>query len=236
MTLGPGCRVGHGAIVDGHTRLGSNNRISAYAIVGGEPHDLKYAGESTRLEVGDDNVFREHATIHRGTVQGGGLTSIGHRNLFMSGVHVGHDCVIGSDCVFSFSAALAGHVEVSDHAILGGLAGVHQFVKIGAYAFVSGGAKLGMDMLPFMICQGMPARLRGVNEVGMQRHGYGEEVRAMRQAYRLFFRTDSCDDPIATVRAAFDPLPGSVAMFLDHAAEWQTGDRKLMRPRARGAR
>src|SRR3954469_25408279 len=140
VKLGEGTTVGPHAVIVGDTRIGKRNKVFQFASVGAEPQDLKYAGEDTQLVIGDDNLIREFTTLHKGTAGGGGVTRIGNKNLFMAYSHVAHDCSIGSGCVLANSAALAGHVEVADHVICGGLAAVHQFTRIGQHAFIAGGA------------------------------------------------------------------------------------------------
>lgn len=236
VTIGAGTVIRHGAVVEGSTTLGEHNLVFPYACLGTAPQDLKYEGEDTRLIVGNHNTFRENVTVNLGTIQDQGETRIGDHNLLMASTHIGHDCIIGSHCILSFSTGLAGHIVLSDHVTLGGMTGVHQFVQIGRHAFVGGGSKVGLDLPPFTVCQGYPARLRGINTVGMQRHGYtDEDVAAMRKAYRTLFKTDRADDPIATVRALFEELPAAVAEFLDFINASYESERKLMRPKPRGA-
>ena len=149
VTIGPGTTVGPHAVIEGRTRIGAGNRIFQFASVGAQPQDLKYAGEDTELQLGDQNLVREFTTLHIGTSGGGGVTRIGNRNLFMAYAHVAHDCQVGSDCVLANAATLGGHVEIGDHVILGGLAAVHQFTRIGQHAFVAGGSMVVMDVSPF---------------------------------------------------------------------------------------
>lgn len=232
VTIGEGCHIQHGAVITGITTLGADNVLYPYACLGTDPQDLKYAGEETRLEVGDSNRFREHSTINKGTAQGGGLTKIGNHNLFMATAHVGHDCIIGNHCVFAFGSGLAGHIDVHDHAILGGMAGVHQFTRIGAHSFSSGGSKYGQDLPPFMICQGIPSKLKAVNLEGLKRRGFTEEARDnIRMAYRVFYRSKSDCPPLERLRNAFETMPPEVQVFYDFvAAESKRG---LMHPTPR---
>lgn len=190
VKIGAGTTIGAHAVIDGDTTIGQRNRISPMAAVGAPPQDLKYAGEQTQLVIGDDNQIREFSTIHTGTVGGGGLTRIGSKNLFMSYSHVAHDCVVGSGCVFANSATLAGHVEVMDHCTIGGLAAVHQFTRIGSYAFLAGGTMATMDVPPYCMVQGDRAELAGINAVGLKRHGFNDEqVARVKDAYKLIFRS-----------------------------------------------
>jgi len=190
VTIGAGTVVGPHAVIEGRTRIGERNRVFQFASVGAQPQDLKYAGEDSALEIGDENLIREFTTLHKGTAGGGGVTRIGDQNLFMAYAHVAHDCQVGSGCVFANAATLGGHVEVGDHAILGGLAAVHQFTRIGRHAFVAGGAMVVMDVPPFCTAQGDRAELVGVNSIGLARHGYSEEqIARVKEAYRILFRS-----------------------------------------------
>lgn len=209
VKIGEGTRIGPHAVVEGRTRIGRDNRIFQFASVGAIPQDLKYAGEPTELVIGDGNQFREFTTVHLGTVGGGGVTRIGNRNLFMANSHVAHDCVIGDGCVMANSVALAGHVEVDSHVILGGLSAIHQFTRIGAYAFVSGGAMVAMDVPPYCTVQGDRAELAGLNTVGLSRHGFTtEQVRRVKDAYRILFRAKlGLNEALSKVRAQFGGEP-----------------------------
>ena len=144
VEIGAGTSVGPHAVIEGRTRLGERNRVFQFASVGAQPQDLKYAGEDSALEIGNENLIREFTTLHKGTTGGGGVTRIGDRNLFMAYAHVAHDCQVGNGCVFANSATLGGHVEVGDFVILGGLAAVHQFTRVGRHAFIAGGSMLLM--------------------------------------------------------------------------------------------
>jgi UDP-N-acetylglucosamine acyltransferase len=190
VKLGAGTVVGSHAVLDGDTTVGERNRIFHHASVGAAPQDLKYAGEPTRLVIGDDNQIREFTTLHIGTAGGGGVTRIGSRNLFMAYSHVAHDCVVGNGCVLANSVALAGHVEVADYVILGGLSAVHQFTRIGKHAFIAGGSMVAMDVPPYCTAQGDRAELAGLNTVGLSRHGVTEEqIGRIKDAYRILFRS-----------------------------------------------
>ncbi|RME28527.1 MAG: acyl-ACP--UDP-N-acetylglucosamine O-acyltransferase [Deltaproteobacteria bacterium] len=180
--------IGAHAVVTGPTVIGARTRVHPHAVLGEDPQDKKYAGEDTRLIIGEDNVFREFSTANRGTVQGGGETRIGDGNLFMAYSHVAHDCLVGSHCVFANCASLAGHVEIQDGAVLGGLSGVHQFTRVGRCAMVGGGGMVAQDVPPFTIAQGDRARLFGLNIVGLRRNGYRlPTIQALRAVYRELF-------------------------------------------------
>ncbi|MCB1670733.1 MAG: acyl-ACP--UDP-N-acetylglucosamine O-acyltransferase [Gammaproteobacteria bacterium] len=193
--IGPNVRVGAGTrieahvIVRSHTRIGRNNRIFQYASVGEDPADKKYQGEETWLEIGDDNVFREGVTLHRGTGIGGGLTSIGSDNLMMPYVHVAHDCLVGSHTVFANNVGISGHVQVADWAILGGYAGVNQFLKIGAHAMVGGMTHITNDVPAYVIVSGNPAAVRSINAIGMERRGFDKDaIKAVRDAFKIIYK------------------------------------------------
>lgn len=203
VKMGPGCTVGPHAVIEGDTTIGARNRIFQFASVGAVPQDLKYAGEPTQLVMGDDNLVREFTTLHIGTVQGGGITRIGNRNLFMAYSHVAHDCVVGNGCILANSAAMAGHVQLSDHVHLSALCAIHQFTRIGRHAFISGGAMVTMDVPPYCTAQGDRAELAGLNSVGLQRAGYSEDqLRRIKEAYKVLFRSKlGLNEAVARVKA-----------------------------------
>jgi UDP-N-acetylglucosamine acyltransferase len=183
--------VGPHVVINGPTTIGADNRIFQFASIGDAPQDKKYQGEPTRLQIGDRNVFRESCTMNRGTAHDQGVTRIGSDNLFMAYAHVAHDCVVGSHTVFANCAALGGHVEIGDWAILGGLTAVHQFTKIGAHAFLGGGAIVTRDVPPYVMVAGNPAVPHAVNSEGLKRRGFTEEqIRHIRDAYRIVYRSD----------------------------------------------
>jgi UDP-N-acetylglucosamine acyltransferase len=190
VTIGAGTTVGPHAVIEGRTRIGERNKVFQFASVGSQPQDLKYAGEDSALEIGDENLIREFTTLHKGTTGGGGVTRIGNRNLFMAYAHVAHDCRVGDGCVFANAATLGGHVDIGDHVILGGLAAVHQFTRIGQHAFVAGGTMVVMDVPPFCTAQGDRAELVGINSIGLARHGFTEDqIGRVKEAYRILFRS-----------------------------------------------
>ena len=185
-----GTVIGPHAVIKGPSTLGRNNQVFQFASVGEACQDKKYKGEPTTLEVGDDNIIRECVTLHRGTPGDRGVTTIGHRNLFMAYSHVAHDCVVGDDCVFANHAATAGHVHMGDGVILAGFAGIHQFCHVGSYTMVSMYSAVNMDVPAFMMVQGYPANARGLNVEGMRRREYSREtIRALRRAYRILYRS-----------------------------------------------
>ncbi len=185
VELGDGCKVGHHATVEGPSKIGPRNEIFPYAAIGFKTQDLKYRGEPTHLEIGEGNVFREFSTVHRGTAPGE-KTVIGNGNLFLAYAHIAHNCIVGHQTIFSNNATLAGHVMVGDHAVISGLSAVHQFCRIGAHAIIGGCTKIVQDVPPFLIADGNPANLRGVNHVGLERRGFLEpDIKALRRAYRI---------------------------------------------------
>lgn len=209
VKIGPETKVGPHAVLEGDTTVGARNRIFQFASIGAIPQDLKYAGEETRLVIGDDNQIREFSTLHIGTSGGGGVTRVGNKNLFMAYSHVAHDCQVGDSCVLANSAALAGHVEVGNFCILGGLSAVHQFTRIGDHAFIAGGAMVAMDVPPYCTAQGDRAELVGLNTVGLTRHGYSEEqIRRVKEAYKILFRSKlGLNEAIAKVTAEYGGQP-----------------------------
>jgi len=191
VQIGPRTVVGPHVVINGPTTIGADNRIFQFASIGDAPQDKKYQGEPTRLQIGDHNVFRESCTVNRGTAHDQGVTRIGSDNLFMAYAHVAHDCVVGNHTVFANCAALGGHVEIGDWAILGGLTAVHQFTKVGAHAFLGGGAIVTRDVPPYVMVAGNPAVPHAVNSEGLKRRGFTEEqIRHIRDAYRIVYRSD----------------------------------------------
>ena len=193
--IGPNVRIGAGSELHNHvsvqcnTTIGENNRIFPYSVLGGDPQDKKYAGETTTLEIGDRNEIREHVTIHRGTQNGGGITVIGNDNLLMVASHVAHDCMLGNDLVIANQVMLAGHITVEDFATIGGGAGINQFTRIGRCSYIGGLARITKDVPPYMIVEGTPAEVRAVNVVAMSRRGYREDqINAMKEAHKRLFR------------------------------------------------
>lgn len=190
VRIGAGTWVGPHAVINGPTTLGRDNKVFQFASVGDAPQDKKYKGEPTRLEAGDRNVFREFCSINRGTATGRAVTRIGNDCLFMAYSHVAHDCIVGDHVVMSNCTALAGHVELGDWVILSGYAGVHQFCKIGAHAFLANNAAVTRDVPPYLLVAGSPAEPKGVNSEGLKRRGYdATQIANIKAAYRLFYRS-----------------------------------------------
>lgn len=189
VEIGPDCEIGAYAVIKRFTKLGARNRVFEHAVVGGEPQDVKFHGEQSNLEIGDDNIIREFCTVHRASGEGE-TTRIGSRNFFMVGCHVAHNCVIGSDNIFANEVALAGHILVEDQVFISNNVGAHQFVRFGRNAMVGGKSKIVQDVLPFFTTDGNPARVRGLNSVGLRRAGFPEAARrALKDAYRMLFRS-----------------------------------------------
>ena len=228
VELGDGCRVGHHATIDGPAKIGPRNEIFPYAAIGFKTQDLKYKAEPTHLEIGEGNVFREFSTIHRGTGPGE-KTIIGDGNLFLAYSHVAHNCIVGNKTIFSNNATLAGHVTVGDHAVISGLSAVHQFCRIGAHAIIGGCAKIVQDVPPFLIADGNPAQLRGVNHIGLERRGFSEpDIKALRRAYRLLAdKTLNFSQAVAKFEASDDALNPHVHTLVTFL---QTTERGVIRP------
>jgi UDP-N-acetylglucosamine acyltransferase len=219
VAIGRGTEIGPHAVITGHTVLGGRNRIFQFASVGEIPQDRKYGGEATRTEIGDDNVIREFVTIHAGTAQDRGATTIGHGNWFLAYTHVAHDCVVGDFTTFSNNAQIAGHVTIGDWAVLGAYAGVHQFCRIGAHAMIAAGTIVLQDVPPFVTAAGYPAKPAGTNNEGLRRRGFSTtDIAAVRRAYKTLYRAGHSLEQAREeiVRASADaPLLGALATFLE---------------------
>jgi len=190
VTIASGCWIGPHVVIEGPTTIGRDNKIFQFASIGAAPQDLKYNNEPTRLEIGERNTFRENCTVNRGTTKDQLVTKIANDNLFMAGSHVGHDCVIGSHCVFANYATLGGHVVMADWVHMGGFSGVHQFCKIGAHAFIANNTAVTRDVPPFIMTVGRPAEPHSVNAEGLKRRGYSpEQIRNIRDAYKVLYRS-----------------------------------------------
>ncbi|HVF73378.1 MAG TPA: acyl-ACP--UDP-N-acetylglucosamine O-acyltransferase [Chthoniobacterales bacterium] len=189
VVLGAECWLQHHVTLSGPMIAGSANKFFAYCSIGQQTQDLKYEGEPTYLEIGNDNTFREFVTVNRSTTAAG-KTRIGNGGNFLAYSHIGHDCAVGDSVVFSNNGTLAGHVEVGDHAIMGGLTAVHQFCRLGRFAITGGCSKIVQDVPPFMIADGNPAQVRGVNIVGLERNGVSAEtIKTIKEAFRLIYRS-----------------------------------------------
>ena len=206
--VGPGVRIAAGTVIESHvviranTTIGTNNRFYQFCSVGEDPADKKFEGEETWLEIGNDNVFREGVTLHRGTGAGGGHTKIGDHNLMMAYGHVAHDCVVGSHTVFANNVGLCGHVTIDDWAILGGYAGVNQFLTVGAHAMIGGMTHISNDVPAYMIVSGRPATVRSVNTIGLERRGFDKEsIAEIREAFKILYKRNySLQEAIDQIR------------------------------------
>jgi UDP-N-acetylglucosamine acyltransferase len=213
VDLGPHCEIGAYAVIKRFTRLGARNRVYEHAVVGGEPQDVKFNGEQSFLEIGDDNIIREFCTLHRASGEGQ-TTRIGSHNFLMVGVHVAHNCTIGDHNIFANEVALAGHITIEDHVFLSNNVGAHQFVRMGRYAMVGGKSKIVQDVLPFFITDGNPPRVRGVNSVGLTRAGFSEDAkRALKNAYRTLFKSGA---PLAEVLSELERVDDENVSHLVH--------------------
>jgi len=218
VEIGAGTAIGAHVVIEGRTRIGSGNRIFAHSVLGGAPQDKKYAGEPTRLEIGDRNMIREFCTFNCGTAQDAGTTRIGSDNWIMAYVHVAHDCQVGNHTIFANAASIAGHVHVGDYAVLGGFTGVHQFVLIGAHAMTAGATLLLQDLPPYVMAAGNSAKPFGINSEGLKRRGFGEEqIAEIRRAYKTLYRSGlTLEEAKAAIAAqvAKAPALGILADFL----------------------
>jgi len=212
VRIGADTRIEPHAVIAGHTTIGAGNVIGSFTSVGTPPQDIGYAGEPTQLLIGDHNQIREYTSIHRGTVKGGGKTVIGDNNLFMAYCHIGHDCQIGNHVIMANVATLAGHVEVDSYSSISGLVAVHQFCRIGVYAYIGGMSGISLDVAPYMIVTGTRSGMRvsGVNKVGLKRHGFSREtISKLDQAFRTLFRSSDLlqEEALAKVREELPDCP-----------------------------
>lgn len=210
VSIGAGTTVAAHAVIEGPATIGSNNRFHSFCAIGGDPQDKKYAGERTRLEIGNDNTFREYVTINRGTAQDVGVTRIGDDNWVMAYVHIAHDCQVGSHTILANTVNLAGHVSIGDWAILGGYTGVHQFCKVGAHVMTGVGSVVLQDIPTYVMAAGNSAAAHGINSEGLKRRGFSaEEIAIIRRAYRTIYRSnlglDEARQSLAATAAA-DPV------------------------------
>ncbi len=234
--IGPFCIVGSqveiGArtelkshvVVNGLTKIGCDNRIYQFASIGEVNQDLKYAGEATRVEIGDRNTIRESVTIHRGTVQGTSLTKLGSDNLLMVNAHIAHDCVIGDRCILANNATLGGHVEIDNYVVIGGMTAIHQFCKVGSYVMVGGCSGVTQDVPPYMIAQGNHASPYGVNIEGLKRRGFNKEtINAIRLVYKILYRSGkTLDEAKVDIAEMVTEYPG-IQLFIDFFARSKRG-------------
>jgi UDP-N-acetylglucosamine acyltransferase len=213
VVIGAGTEIGAHVVINGPTRMGEDNHIFQFASIGAAPQDKKYAGEPTRLEMGDRNTIREFVTINRGTVQDEGVTSVGDDNWIMAYVHIAHDCRVGNQTIFANNASLAGHVTIADYVILGGFTLVHQFCSLGAHSLTAYGSGISLNIPPYVTVGGSPARAHGLNMEGLRRRGFSEATRKLlKQAYKTLYRENhSLQDAIKILK---DRAPGNVELGL----------------------
>jgi UDP-N-acetylglucosamine acyltransferase len=221
VAIGAGTRVASHVVIRGRTTIGERNRIFQFASIGEIPQDRKYTGEPTLLTIGDDNVIREFVSIHAGTTQDRGETTIGNANWLLAYVHIAHDCVVGSNTTFSNNAQLAGHVVIGDWVTMGGFTGVHQFCRVGAHAMIAAGAIVLQDVPPYVTAAGYPAKPHGTNNEGLRRRGFStEEISAVRRAYKTLYRESRTLEEARTeldVAARTQPVLAAFVEFLGTA-------------------
>lgn len=224
VEIGDDCKIGPHAVITGHTRIGRGNRIFQFVSLGEQPQDKKYAGEPTRLEIGDYNTIREFCTFNTGTVQDKGVTRIGDHNWIMAYVHIAHDCVVGDRTIFANNASLAGHAEVGDWAILGGFTGVHQFCKVGAHVMTGISSVVFKDIPPFVMASGQPAAPHGLNSEGLKRRGFSADtLAALKRAYKILYREGNT---VAEAQGKLAPMAmehPEVQQLLDFLARAERG-------------
>ena len=223
VQIDEGTRIGPHVVVEGHTTIGRDNRIVQFCSIGGAPQDKKYAGEPTRLEIGNGNTIREFCTLNTGTVQDGGVTRVGDDNWIMAYVHVAHDCQIGSHTIIANAVQLGGHVQLGDWAFLGGLSGVHQFVRVGAHAMTGFQTRLSQDLPPYVTASGNPAEAQGINAEGLKRRGFSaERIDVVKQMHRLLYRKsltlDAAVQQISLLRDTQAHAAADVSLMLDFLA------------------
>ncbi|PZU42436.1 MAG: acyl-[acyl-carrier-protein]--UDP-N-acetylglucosamine O-acyltransferase [Acidovorax sp.] len=228
VQIGARTSIGAHCVIEGHTRIGEDNRIFQFSSLGAAPQDKKYAGEPTRLEIGHRNTIREFCTFNVGTVQDRGVTTIGDDNWIMAYVHIAHDCVVGNQTILANNATLAGHVQVGDQAIIGGLTGVHQFSRIGAHVMAGFASRISQDVPPFMMVDGNPLAVRGLNLEGLRRRGFSaQRMAGIKQAYRLLYRQgltlEAALSAMADVPHSYPEAEGDIALLRDFVIASQRG-------------
>ncbi len=216
VVIGDDCEISSHVVINGPTRMGKGNRIFQFASIGEDCQDLKYAGEQTELIIGDNNIFRESCTIHRGTEQDNSLTQIGSNNLFMAYTHVAHDCIVGSNCIMANNASIAGHVHVGNYVIIGGMSGVHQFCHIGDHCFVAANALVLKDVPAYVMASGQPAKPFGLNSEGLKRRGFtSDTILTIKRAYKNIYRKSlSVEQALSAIEQQSEPSE-QLATFID---------------------
>ena len=232
VKIGAGTVVGFGAVIERNTEIGKNNVISPYVIIGTPPQHVGYRGEETFVRIGDGNIIREFVTIHRGTVQGGGATTIGSENYIMAYCHIAHDCRVGSRCVLTSFSALAGHTEVHDGAIFGGFSGTHQYVRVGKLAMVAAATFVSRDVPPFVLVKGaQEPKPVGLNLVGLRRQGASEEdIKLLKKAYLILYSDKLLAEAIDELaKLAEESKSEYLDEFVQFVKSSQTSKRQLLR-------
>jgi len=216
VVIGEGTVVGPHVVIKGPTSIGKNNKIFQFCTIGEDCQDKKFAGEPTRLEIGDDNIFREACTVHRGTIQDNSLTKIGNNNLFMVNVHIAHDVIAGDNCIFANDTNIAGHVHIGDYAILGGASQVHQFVKIGAHSMCGTGSIVLKDVPAYIMANGNSAKPHGINIEGLKRRGFEKsDIQALRKGYKAIYRQSLTVDEALVELEALTADSDSVNLLIE---------------------
>ncbi len=224
VVIGDGCEIASHVIIEGNTTIGSRTLIAQFASIGAPPQDLSYRGEDTRVVIGQKVRVREYVTIHRGTVKGGALTSIGDGSFLMAYCHVAHDCILGPEVIMANSAHLGGHIEIGTKAILGGVVAVHQFVRVGEYALVGGVSGVAKDVPPYTLASGARIYLYGLNEVGLRRNNFSREaISCIKKAFKIAFRSAATvTDAVTRIRADLSYSPEAMK-FADFLATSRRG-------------
>ncbi len=225
VTIGSGTTIHSHVVVGGYTRIGERNEIFQFASVGEICQDLKYAGEETWLEIGDQNKIREHCTLHRGTIQDQSLTKIGSHNLLMVNTHIAHDCVIGSHNIFANNAGIAGHVHIGDFVVVGGNSGIHQFCKIDSYSMIGGASLILKDVPAYVMVSGNPAHAFGLNVEGMRRKGWSKDIiMGLREAFKLIYKSGlTTEQAIQKIREDILPSVAEAQLLIDSLLESKRG-------------
>lgn len=225
VSIASGTQILSHVVVAGFTRIGKNNQIFQFASVGERCQDLKYQGEETWLEIGDNNIIREHCTLHRGTVQDQGITKVGSHNLLMVNTHIAHDCIIGNHNIIANNVGIAGHVHVGDHVIIGGNSGIHQFCRIDSYSMIGGASLIVKDVPAFIMASGNPAHAHGMNYEGMRRKGWSKEtIEGLRQAYKILYRSNlTTQEAIVQISEQILPTVPEAKLLLDSLQQSQRG-------------
>jgi UDP-N-acetylglucosamine acyltransferase len=234
VTIGRGCRLIANVCLRGHTTLGENNVVHPFAVLGGEPQDYSYKGQPTRLEIGDNNTFREGVTIHRGSEKEEGLTRIGSNCYLMANVHVGHDCVLGDRILVANNSMFSGHIHVDSCATISGGVGLHQFVTVGAHCYIGGLSRIVHDAPPYMLVEGNPSKVRCINVVGLKRSNISAEaISSLHEAHRLIFRARMTTSHAAEILESHGHICTEVRNLLDFLGNQQKGKHGRGRERGR---